>query len=160
MSIAKPSSELISIAIRYNNGVSPLQPLADFRYELRKFLHFSEQCATQAGLQPQQHQLLLQIAGAADTTLVTISYIAERLGLRHHTAVELSKRCEEAGLLRRASDPIDRRRVILHLTAAGNKVLQALSDDHARELHDLAPRMIRALTRIRTLSEAKQASRS
>jgi DNA-binding MarR family transcriptional regulator len=126
-----------------------LQTLAEFRYELRKFLHFSEQCATQAGLQPQQHQLLLQIAGALPTSLVTISYIADRLGLRHHTAVELSKRCQEAGLIRRVHDVMDRRRVVLKVTAHGRKILDALSEDHARELFDFAPRMMRALQRIR-----------
>ncbi len=64
-----------------------LQTLADFRYVLRQFLHFSEQAATTAGLHPQQHQLLLQIAGASIGTETTVSYIAERLGLRHHSAV-------------------------------------------------------------------------
>jgi DNA-binding MarR family transcriptional regulator len=126
-----------------------LQILAEFRYELRKFLHFSETCATQTGLQPQQHQLLLQVAGAPAETLPTISYVADRLGLRHHTAVELSKRCEEAGLVERTRDEIDHRRVILKLTASGQTILNALSNDHSRELHELAPRMIRALTRIR-----------
>ena len=124
-----------------------LQTLAEFRYELRKFLKFSEQCSSQAALQPQQHQLLLQIAGAPPTTLVTVSYVAERLGLKHHTAVELSKRCEEAGLVRRVHDGTDRRRVVLDLTASGRRILGVLSEDHARELYELAPRMIRALTR-------------
>jgi DNA-binding MarR family transcriptional regulator len=126
-----------------------LQMLAEFRYELRKFLCFSELRATHAGLQPQQHQLLLQIAGAPPSAVVTISYIADRLGLKHHTTVELSKRCEESGLVRRIHNAEDRRCVILQVTAAGRKVLELLSDDHARELHELAPRMIQALTRIR-----------
>jgi DNA-binding MarR family transcriptional regulator len=130
-----------------------LQTLAEFRYELRKFLKFSEQCSSQAALQPQQHQLLLQIAGAPPTTLVTVSYVAERLGLKHHTAVELSKRCEEAGLVRRVHDGTDRRRVVLDLTASGRRILGVLSEDHARELYEQAPRMIRALTRIRNSIE-------
>jgi DNA-binding MarR family transcriptional regulator len=137
-----------------------LQMLAEFRYELRKFLSFSELRATQAGLQPQQHQLLLQIAGAPSSATVTVSYVAERLGLKHHTAVELSKRCEESGLLLRAQDAFDRRCVILELTAAGRKVLDSLSDDHARELHELAPRMIQALTRIRNAGVRSTTRRS
>jgi DNA-binding MarR family transcriptional regulator len=128
-----------------------LQTLAAFRYELRKFLVFSEQRAMEAGLHPQQHQLLLQIAGAPPGTLVTISYAAERLGLKHHTAVELSKRCEESGLLRRMSDGVDRRRVVLDITAHGRKTLAKLSEDHEHELYQLAPEMIRTLARIRNI---------
>jgi DNA-binding MarR family transcriptional regulator len=126
-----------------------IQLLAKFRYEIRRFLQFSEQAATSAGLQPQQHQLLLQIAGAPDNTLVTISHIAEVLGLRHHTAVELSKRCELAGLVRRTTDQNDRRRVVLELTAQGEEKLRLLSEVHAQQLRQLAPVLIQALTRIR-----------
>jgi DNA-binding MarR family transcriptional regulator len=126
-----------------------METLAAFRYELRKFLLFSEQRALEAGLHPQQHQLILQIAGAPQGTLVTISYVAERLGLKHHTAVELSKRGEEAGLLRRTGDGEDRRRVVLDLTAFGRKTLAKLSEDHEHELYQLAPEMIRTLSGIR-----------
>ena len=126
-----------------------IQLLAQFRQEIRRFLQFSEQAATAAGLQPQQHQLMLQIAGAPDETLVTISYIADVMGLRHHTAVELSKRCELAGLVRRTHDPNDRRCVVLELTAQGNRALRQLSEVHAQQLRELAPSLIQALTRIR-----------
>jgi DNA-binding MarR family transcriptional regulator len=137
------------VAPSLSEGDAKLRMLAEFRYELRKFLVFSEMRATHAGLQPQQHQLLLQIAGAPPSAVVTISYVADRLGLKHHTAVELSKRCEENGLVRRIQDASDRRCVILEVTGAGRKLLDSLTEDHARELHELAPRMIQALTRIR-----------
>lgn len=136
-----------------------IQLLAKFRYEIRRFLQFSEQAAAEAGLQPQQHQLLLQIAGAPDDTLVTISYIADVMGLRHHTVVELSKRCELAGLVRRTPDLNDRRCVVLELTAQGQDALRQLSDVHAQQLRELAPTLIRALTRIRN-SKKTAASRS
>jgi DNA-binding MarR family transcriptional regulator len=125
-----------------------LQNLAEFRYELRQFLQFSESCSAEAGLHPQQHQLLLQIAGAQDQAETTVSYAADRLGLRHHTVVELSKRCEEAGLIRRNQDLNDRRRIQLQLTAKGHRVLRVLSEDHERELYELGPRLIRALSLI------------
>ena len=50
------------------NGVpaAQLRTLAEFRYRLRMFLQFSENAAQKLGLQPQQHQLLLQIAGAPE----------------------------------------------------------------------------------------------
>ena len=125
-----------------------LQNLAEFRYELRQFLQCSESCSAEAGLYPQQHQLLLQLAGAQDEEETTVSYAAERLGLRHHTVVELSKRCEEAGLIHRNQDLNDRRRIQLQVTAKGHRVLRVLSEDHERELYELGPRLIRALSLI------------
>lgn len=127
-----------------------VQTLAEFRYALRQFLHFSEARAVDAGLHPQQHQLLLHIAGAPDDVETTVSYAAERLGLRHHSVVELSKRCEEAGLIRRTHDSSDGRRVVLQVTAEGQRVLRTLSEDHERELHELLPTLIRTLTQIRS----------
>jgi DNA-binding MarR family transcriptional regulator len=125
-----------------------LQTLAEFRYSLRQFLLFSEQRAEQAGLHPQQHQLLLQIAGVPDGTKATVSYAAERLGLRHHSVVELSTRCEEAGLLVRVHDTADRRRVMLKVTPQGERVLRVLSADHERELRELLPRLVQSLSLI------------
>jgi DNA-binding MarR family transcriptional regulator len=126
-----------------------VQTLADFRYALRQFLQFSENRAEDVGLHPQQHQLLLHIAGAPDNVETTISYVAERLGLRHNSIVELSKRCEDAGLIQRTHDPSDRRRVVLQVTAEGRRLLRALSEDHERELYELIPTLIRTLTQIR-----------
>jgi DNA-binding MarR family transcriptional regulator len=129
--------------------VSRLPILAEFRYQLRKFLHFSETAAQVVGLQPQQHQLLLQIAGAPDKVPTTIGYAANRLGLRHNTAVELSNRCARAGLLVRKQAESDRRRVLLEVSPRGQKMLEALSIDHAYELNELAPQLIRTLTTLR-----------
>ena len=126
-----------------------LRTLADFRYELRRFLHFSECAALEVGLQPQQHQLLLQVAGAAEGTAVTIAYAAERLGLKHNSAVELVDRSVREGLLTRKADAEDKRRAILHITHRGRQLLGRLSGDHARELNELGPRLGRTLRQIR-----------
>jgi DNA-binding MarR family transcriptional regulator len=91
---------------------------------------------------------MLQLAGAPDGLETTVSYAAERLGLRHHTVVGLSKRCEEAGLIHRDQDTIDRRRIQLRVTPKGYGVLGVLSEDHAQELFELAPRLIGALSQI------------
>jgi DNA-binding MarR family transcriptional regulator len=133
-----------------SNDRQRVQTLAEFRYTLRKFLQFSEERAVDAGLHPQQHQLLLHIAGAPEGVETTVSYVAERLGLRHNSVVELSKRCEEAGLILRRHDTSDRRRVVLQITAEGNKILRILSDDHERELYELIPTLLNALTQIRS----------
>lgn len=135
-----------SIAVSHD---SLLRTLADFRYELRRFLHFSERAAEQAGLHPQQHQLLLQVAGAPEGTIVTIAYAAERLGLKHNSAVELVDRSEHEGLLTRTVDAGDKRRAILQVTRKGKHILGKLTGDHARELNELAPRLASALEHIK-----------
>ena len=139
----------MSTRIPANDSDVLLRNLADFRFALRQFLHFSECAALEAGLQPQQHQLLLQVAGAPDGTAVTIAYAAERLGLKHNSTVELVNRSEREGLLSRVEDTGDRRRAILRVTRKGNQVLGKLSNEHARELNELAPRLAEALKHVR-----------
>lgn len=132
-------------------GDSPdglIRNLAEFRYQLRQFLVFSEHAAVRAGVQPQQHQLLLQIAGSREPEYATIAWAAERLGLQHHSAVELVDRCARKGWVARAKDVADARRVILRITAKGRRILGALSEDHARELREMAPHLIQALENI------------
>ena len=125
-----------------------LSTLAEFRYELRRFLQFSEAAAHEAGLQPQQHQLLLQIAGVPEGTPVTIAYAAGRLGLKHNSTVELVDRSERDSLIERTTDREDRRRAILRLTRKGRQLLHRLTDDHARELNEMAPRLVQTLRRV------------
>jgi DNA-binding MarR family transcriptional regulator len=137
-----------------NHSDHLLATLAEFRFELRKFLQFSENASTAAGLQPQQHQLLLQVAGAADGTPVTIAYAASRLGLKHNSTVELVDRSEREDLIERTIDKDDKRRAILRLTRKGRQVLHKLSGDHARELNEMAPTLVRALRRVQLHSRA------
>ena len=132
---------------------SLLITLAEFRYQLRAFLQFSEAAAVSTGLQPQQHQLLLQVAGAPEDVTVTIAYVAERLGLKHNSTVELVDRSAREGLLTRNVDQQDKRRAILQVTPRGRHLLRKLSGDHARELNELAPRLERALRQVRLHSE-------
>ena len=127
---------------------SLIERLAEFRYRLRAFMQFSERAAHTAGLQSQQHQLLLQIAGAPANAVPTIAYAAERLGLRHNSVVELANRSEEEGLLERTSDQTDARRVLLRVTAKGSRLLHKLAAHHRSELEVMGPDLIEALTRI------------
>jgi DNA-binding MarR family transcriptional regulator len=110
-----------------------LQALAEFRYQLRGFLRFSKQAAYQVDWHPQQHQLLLQVAGAAEGALASIAYAAGRLGLRHNSVVELENRSVTEGLFIRTPDPQDRRRVLLEITLKGWRILKNLPQNHARE---------------------------
>ena len=133
-----------------------MRALAQFRTALRRFLAFSERKAAEAGLQPQQHQLMLQIAGAPDGVDTTISYVAERLGLRHNSVVELSKRCADAGYVERMQTQPDHRFVVLRLTASGWEALRNLSEAHAHELQNLGPELISALMQVQKLTQSEE----
>ena len=120
--------------------------LAQFRLQVRTFLAFSETAAQRAGLTPQQHQALLGIKGFVDPGPPTVGDVARFLLIRHHSAVELINRMEKRGLIRRASDPKDARRVHLRLTAKGEQKLQAISKMNLGELRRAAsPAMARLL---------------
>ena len=113
--------------------------LAEFRYLLAQFLTFSEAAAQDAGLSPRQHQALLAIKGFTDGADVSIGDLAERLNIRHHSAVGLVDRLVAGGYLLRRNDPNDRRRIFVVLTLAGEKKLAVLSVIHRDELQRLAP---------------------
>jgi DNA-binding MarR family transcriptional regulator len=137
-----------------------LETLAEFRYQLRRFLLYSETAARAAGLEPQQHQLLLQLAGAPAGSASTIAFAAERLGLKHNSVVELVDRCEREGLLMRTADTSDKRCTILRFTRKGIQVLESLSRDHARELDERAPLLLRTLKRVQAHTVTAGSSRS
>lgn len=111
--------------------------LAEFRYVLRHFLIFSEDAAVDAGLSAQQHQVLLAIKGAK--TAVTAGLLAERLGIRHHSAVGLLDRLAEKKLVRRQRNSEDRRQVLILLTKKAERLLARLSAAHQHELRRVAP---------------------
>lgn len=118
--------------------------LLAFRTELRRFVQWSETAATEAGLTPALHQLLLAVRGdehEGGGGGPTIGAVADALLVRHHTAGELVRRAEEAGLLERRRDTDDQRRVHLALTAAGRAKLDALSAEHLANLVPLAERL-------------------
>jgi DNA-binding MarR family transcriptional regulator len=118
--------------------------LAEFRYQLRKFLAFSEAAAQQSGLTPQQHQALLAIKGFSNSEPISVGDLARFLLIRHHTAVELMDRMTKLGLLSRIVDTEDGRRVLVKLTRKGEQKLRTLSKIHFEELTSASP----ALTRI------------
>ncbi len=118
--------------------------LADFRYQIRRFLHFSEQAARRAGVEPQHHQLMLAIRGAGNGDC-RIADVAERLQIQHHSAVELVGRLEEKDLIQRNRGAEDRREVYVSLTPHGEQVLRELTLHHREELRSAAPALIAAL---------------
>jgi DNA-binding MarR family transcriptional regulator len=147
---------------------SDYQSLAELRYQIRKFLHFSEQAARAAGLEPHQHQLMLALKGLPKGIRPRIGELAERLQIQHHSAVELVNRLATGGYIRRHRGDEDRREVLLAVTSKGERVLRELSLHHRGELRLQGPALVNALrwamqsnlTSDGTLPETKQRVRA
>jgi DNA-binding MarR family transcriptional regulator len=119
--------------------------MAELRYQIRCFLRFSENAARQAGIEPQQHQLLLAVKGLPEAAKPTIGVLAERMQLQHHSTVELIDRLVERGYLLRLRATDDRRQVLVKLTHDGEKLLQKLSLHHLHELQSVGPTFVKVL---------------
>ncbi|KAF0812139.1 hypothetical protein IGB42_03416 [Andreprevotia sp. IGB-42] len=113
------------------------EALSEFRYQLRRFIHFSESAAKSAGLTPLQYLLMLHVRGFPGRDWATVSELAERLQLQHHGTVALLSRCEDAGLVRRQKSEVDRRQVEVHLQPKGMALLAQLAALHELELQSL-----------------------
>jgi len=122
--------------------------LAEWRYQLRLLLGRRESAARAAGIEPQQYLLLLQVKGLQARGMVTVGMLAERLQIRHHSAVELVDRLVERGLVARRRDDGDRRQVVVTLKAAGEAVLRRLALYSLAELRTEAPALLATLRRL------------
>lgn len=115
-------------------GVTVVRQLALFRYELRRFLRFSEKAVRAAGVTPQQHQLILGVAGYTGRGWATISELAEFLQERHNAVVGLVERAQRSGLVRKEVSAVDHRFVRVELTSGGRRKLSKLTALHRKEL--------------------------
>jgi DNA-binding MarR family transcriptional regulator len=129
-------------------SITKHRQLAELRFQLRHFLQFSEQAARANGLEPQQHQLMLAIKGLPPATPPTVSALANRLCLKHHSTVELINRLVDRGAAVRRPCPQDRRQVLVELTPLGEELLATLSPFHTEELDQLAPALLHALAKV------------
>lgn len=127
---------------------SDFEALAAWRYELRRFLRFSEEAAAAEGLSPQQHQALLAIKGFPGRESMTIGELADQLQVRHHTAVGAVDRLVAEKLVTRKEARDDRRKVLVTLTKRGERLLSKLSSAHRDELRRLDPTFRALLDRI------------
>jgi DNA-binding MarR family transcriptional regulator len=127
---------------------SKYETLAAFRFALRRFLRFSEDAAASAGITPRQHQALLAIKGFPGRDHVSVSELADRLQIRHHSAVGLLDRLVAEKLVSRTASREDRRRVHIRLTARGEKILGDLTEDHREQLRHIGSEISRLLQRL------------
>ena len=123
----------------------PYREMAEFRYQLRRFLRFSELAAPAAGLEPQQYLLLLALRGLPHWMRPTVGALAERVQLRHHSTVELLDRLQRRGLVKRSRNLRDRRQILLRTTPRGERVLRRLAQHHRQALQVVGPHLVRAL---------------
>jgi len=144
-------------ASRQDLSPEEYRALAEFRTQIRRFLHFSEQSARASGIEPQQHQLLLAVKGLPEDRRATIGELANRLCIQHHSAVELVNRMVERGAVARIHAGTDRREVTVRLTRSGEAVLSRLSVAHHEELETAGPALAKSLrTVIRQTSTRKE----
>lgn len=127
------SQALPSLTVQ-NQAEDAIRNLAWFRYNLRKFLRFSEKAARQCGVTPQQHQLMLGIAGYTGRGSATVSELAEFLQERHNSVVGLVERAAQRGLVNKEHDTSDRRFVLVSLTSLGEEILARLTKLHEEEV--------------------------
>ncbi len=124
---------------------SEYRALGDIRYQIRRFLHFSEEAARAEGLEPQQHQVLLAVRACERPSGPTVGFLADHLFIRHHSAVGLLDRLEEHHLIERVRGEPDRREVHARLTPLGEEKLNRLSRVHRDELKKSGPALVDAL---------------
>lgn len=140
--------------------LSDYQALAEFRHQIRKFLRFSEQAVRAAGLEPGQYQLLLAIKGMPVSVRPRVRELADRMQIRHHSAVELSNRLEAGGYVQRQRAEDDRREVLLILTPLGERTLAELAMHHHEELRSTGPALVAALEGLTLEEDAVPQKRS
>jgi DNA-binding MarR family transcriptional regulator len=136
------------LAARPDLSTPALRQLAEFRFKIRQFLHFSEEAARQNGIEPQQHQLMLALKGLPKDMRPTVTVLSSRLCLRHHSTVELIDRLVERGAAIRRHSEHDRREVLIELTSRGEELLRRLSVLHWQELQTSGPALSDALQAI------------
>lgn len=124
------------------------EALAAFRYAIRQFLRVREEAARAVGITPQQHQALLAIKGFPERDHVSIGELAERLQVRHHSAVGLVDRLESQGFVSRTHGE-DRRFVYVSLTEKGESVLHQLTAPHRDEILQIGENLEQLLSHLR-----------
>ncbi len=131
-----------------NLTLAEYRRLSELRFQIRRFLRFSEDAARSRKLEPQQHQTLLAIKGAPAGEEPTIAFLAKRMQLAHHTMVELVDRVVEKGLAQRKPSTTDRRSTLVQLTPEGSKVLSELSTFTYEQLQTKFGEMLEALQEV------------
>lgn len=130
------------------------ESIAELRYQIRRYLRFSEEVSRAAGLEPRQYQLMLALKGLPRGSRPRIGELAKRLQIQHHSTVELVNRLMAGGYVRRYQEGSDRREVLVALTSKGEQVLRKLFLHHRSELRLRGPALIASLLRAINVSKS------
>ena len=126
--------------------LSDYRALAEFRYQIRRYLALGDQSAEAAGVRSRQYQLLLALKGLPEGMEPTITNVADRLGIRHHSAVELVSRLEKRGLVKKQRSDIHRSFVFVRITKEGERIIRNLVASRKADLQVAGPILVKALT--------------
>ena len=124
------------------------EKLSAFRFQLTRFLRFSERAAKQGGITPLQYLLLLHLRGYPGRDWATVGELAARLQASAHGTAALVTRCEAQGYVERARSSSDLRCVEIRLTPKAKMVLDRVATLHREELRALAAMLPGSLTRL------------
>jgi DNA-binding MarR family transcriptional regulator len=134
--------------------------LAEFRYQIRRFVSFSERAARAAGLEPPQHQLMLAIYGLPPSKRANIPTLAERMCTDAETCQALADVLLNRNLIRWAANPSDRREKLLALSEHGQQLLRNLTSLHRNQVLAVGPTFVQALGAILSSFEDETSSSS
>jgi DNA-binding MarR family transcriptional regulator len=139
--------------------IEDYRSLSELRYRIRHFLRDGDAVARAAGLEPQQYLMLLTIRGLPDGHTATIQMLAERLALKHHSAVELVDRLESHGYVHRNRAPCDRRAVLVTMLPRGERVLENVARQRIKELHSHGHELVRSIEKLLKNNDATSSSK-
>jgi DNA-binding MarR family transcriptional regulator len=138
--------DILLIAMKAAISDTEYSALAELRYRIRHFIQKGDAAAQRASLEPQQYLMLLAIRGLPKGAVATIRTLAERMALKHHSAVELIDRLESHGLVRRSRSPGDKREVRVSLLPRGSKLLERVARERLSELKSSGMALADAIT--------------
>jgi DNA-binding MarR family transcriptional regulator len=126
--------DILLMAMKQTISAAEYRALAELRYRIRHFIQEGDAAAQRSNLEPQQYLMLLAIRGLPQRAVATIRTLAERMALKHHSAVELIDRLESHGLVRRIRSKDDKREVRVSLLPSGSKLLERVARERISEL--------------------------
>ena len=127
---------------------SDYRALAELRYRIRHFLSESDHAARRVGLEPQQYLLLLMVRGLPDGAAPSVRVLAERLGLKHNSTVELINRMEARGYVQRSRNPRDGRQVLVVIEPRGQKLLERVARQRISDVRSRGAELVEAMAAV------------
>lgn len=122
--------------------------LAELRHRIREFVRSSDGAAKEAGLQPQQYQLLLALRAIPPKPEATVGRLAQCLSLKHHSVVGLIDRLESRGYVRRRRNAENRREVLIQLLPLGRRTLDKVVRQRLHELRASGQALVASIAAI------------